>query len=120
MAEKKDKDGDSMDSDVIVSALKFWQKVYEEKEVVIQFEKKDKTLRVMRATLDFSKIPANDHPKSVNIKQILKLIQVNKIMHVYDLDKKAWRSVPFDRVNWMDTKDRRYYTKRYRTGVTPE
>ena len=50
--------------------------------------------------------------KSVNIEKILSLIQKNKIMHVYDLNKKAWRSVPFDRVEWMDTKNRRYYTKK--------
>lgn len=105
---------EKLDSNIIVSALKFWQKVYEEKEVTIKFKKKDGTERIMRATLDFTKIPEPDKPKSVNIQQILKLIQQNKIMHVYDLDKKGWRSVPFDRVEYMDTPTKRYYTKKRR------
>jgi hypothetical protein len=102
----------NLDTDVIVSAIQFWKKVYDEKEVIIRFTKKDKSNRIMKCTLDFTKIPKKDQPKSVNIQQILKLIQKNKIMHVYDLNKKAWRSVPFDRVEWMDTRDRRYYTKK--------
>jgi len=100
-----------LDSDVIVSAVTFWKKVYDEKEVIIKFIKKDKTPRIMRCTLDFTKIPKKDHPKGVNIENILRLIQKNKIMHVFDLDKSAWRSVPFDRVEWMDTEKKRYFTK---------
>jgi len=110
MADKDQKD--QVDSDIIVSAIMFWKKVYEEEEVIIKFTKQDKTNRIMRCTLNFKKIPVKDHPKSVNIQNILSLIQKNKIMHVYDLDKKAWRSVPFDRVDYMDTKDRRYFTKK--------
>jgi hypothetical protein len=102
----------TLDTDVIVSAVQFWKKVYDEKEVIIRFTKKDGSNRIMKCTLDFTKIPKRDYPKSVNIERILSLIQKNKIMHVYDLNKKAWRSVPFERVEWMDTKDRRYYTKK--------
>jgi len=104
--------GQELDTDVIVSAVQFWKKVYDEKEVIIRFTKKDGSNRIMKCTLDFTKIPKRDYPKSVNIEKILSLIQKNKIMHVYDLNKMAWRSVPFDRVEWMDTKDRRYYTKK--------
>jgi hypothetical protein len=100
-----------IDSEVIVSALQFWKKVYDEKDVTIKFIKKDGTERIMRCTLDFKKIPQKDHPKGVNIQQILKLIQASKIMHVYDLEKKAWRSVPFERVSYIETPDRRYYVK---------
>jgi hypothetical protein len=105
---------DDIDSDLIVSALQFWKRVYDEKEVIIKFVKKDKSNRVMRCTLDFKKIPVKDQPKGVNIENILKLIQKNKIMHVYDLDKKGWRSVPFERVEYMDTSSRRYYVKKKR------
>jgi len=101
-----------IDSDVIVNALQFWKKVYEEKDVIIKFTKADQSQRIMRCTLDFKQIPKKDHPKSVNIQNILKLIQTNKIMHVYDLDKKGWRSVPFNRVEYMDTATRRYYVKK--------
>jgi hypothetical protein len=107
-----DKPKEEMDSDIIVSALQFWKKVYEEKDVTIKFIKADGMSRIMRCTLDFKKIPAKDHPKSVNIENILKLIQKNKIMHVYDLENKGWRSVPFDRVEYMDTEARRYYVKK--------
>lgn len=107
-----DNQPDPIDSDVIVSAIQFWKKVYDEKEVIINFVKKDGANRVMRCTLDFTKIPKRDKPKNVDIQKILKLIQKNKIMHVYDLDKMGWRSVPFDRVYYMDTRSRRYFTKR--------
>ncbi len=106
MAEK------NLDTDIIVSAIQFWKKVYDEKQVIIRFTKMDGSNRIMKCTLDFKQIPKRDHPKSVNIEKILKLIQKNKIMHVYDLNMKGWRSVPFDRIEWMDTKDRRYYTKK--------
>lgn len=109
-----DEKNNEIDSDVIVSALQFWKKVYDEKEVMIKFTKQDNTQRLMRCTLDFTKIPEKDKPKRVNIQQILKLIQQNKIMHVYDLDKKAWRSVPFDKVEYMDTPTRRYFVKKRR------
>jgi predicted transcriptional regulator len=100
-----------LDSNVIVSALQFWKKVYDEKEVTIKFTKKDGSIRLMKCTLDFNKVPDVDRPKGVDIKKIIELIQKNKIMHVYDLEKKAWRSVPFERVEYMDTDEERYYVK---------
>jgi hypothetical protein len=103
---------EEIDSNIIVSAIQFWKKIYDEKDVVIKFRKKDNSERTMRCTLDFSKIPKRDHPKRVNIENILKLIQKNKIMHVYDLEKKGWRSVPFEKVEWMDTSTQRYYVRK--------
>lgn len=105
-------DKDKTDSDIIVSAIQFWKKVYDEKEVIIKFRKLDGTDRIMRCTLDFTKIPGEHKPKKVDIERILKLIQKNKIMRVYDLDHKGWRSVPFDRVEYLDTKTRRYLVKK--------
>lgn len=101
-----------VDFNVISSALQFWKKLYEEKDVVIKFIKKDGTERIMRATLDFNKIPEKDKPKNVNIEKMINLIQKNKIMRVYDLEKMGWRSVPFDRVEYIDTKTTRYFTKK--------
>ena len=100
-----------VNNDIIVSAVQFWQKVYTEKTVTVKFITKDNRERIMRCTLDFTKIPEKDHPKTVNIEKILKLIQKNKIMHVYDLDKKQWRSVPFDRVEYLETRRKRFYIK---------
>ena len=103
---------DEIDSDVIVSAVQFWQKVYTEKIVKIRFTKKDGSDRMMSATLDFTKIPKAEHPKSVNVPKILQLIQKNQIMHVYDLDVKGWRSVPFNRVEYLQTlKGKRFYVR---------
>lgn len=104
-------DNNEIDSNVIVSALQFWKTVYDKKEVSIKFIKKDGSPRLMRCTLDFTKVPDKDRPKGVDIKRIIELIQKNKIMHVYDLDKKAWRSVPFERVEYMDTETERFFVK---------
>lgn len=100
------------DPQVITNALQFWKKVYDEKEVIIKFIKKSGSERIMRCTLDFNKIPIPDRPKSVNIEKILKLIQKNGIIHVYDLDKKGWRSVPFNEVEYLETRRNRYYVQR--------
>jgi hypothetical protein len=89
---------------VITSAVQFWHKLNEEKEVTVKFTKKDGTIRMMRCTLDFNKIPKADRPKSVDISKILNLMQKSGIMHVYDLDKKGWRSVPFQRVDYLRTR----------------
>lgn len=109
MAESKKED---LETDIITDAVKFWMKVFEEKEVIIRFIKKDKSVRIMRCTIDFTKIPHEEKPKKVDIERILKLIKNNKIMHVYDLDVKGWRSVPFDRVEWMDTRNKRYVIRK--------
>jgi len=90
------------DGEIIRSAVEFWQKVYETKEARIKFVKKDGNIRIMKCTLDFTKIPKKQHPKNVNIPKILKLMQTSGIMHVYDLEKKDWRSVPFQKVDWLE------------------
>jgi hypothetical protein len=89
---------------IITSAIQFWHKLNEEKEVVVKFTKKDGSVRIMRCTLDFNKIPKEDRPKSVDITNILNLLQNSGIIHVYDLDKKGWRSVPFQRVEYLRTR----------------
>ena len=104
---------------VITSAIEFWHKLNEEKEVTVKFIKKDGSIRIMRCTLDFTKVPKTDRPKSVDIPQILKLLQTSGIMHVYDLDKKGWRSVPFQRVEYLRTRGNVQYKIQpmKRTGV---
>jgi len=101
-------------ADLIRNAIEFWERLNEDKEAKIKFVKKDGTIRIMKCTLDFTKIPKKDHPKKVNIPQILKLMKNSGIMHVYDLEKKGWRSVPFERVDWMETPKARYKIAPYR------
>ena len=74
-------------ADTIKTALEFWQKIYDEREGTVKFVKKDGTIRIMRFTLDFTKIPKNDHPKKIDLVKIMKTMNEKGIIHVYDLDK---------------------------------
>jgi len=96
------------DPTVIQNAIQFWHKVNTEDQVRIKFTKKDGTTRFMVCTLNFKKIPAIDHPKNVNMPKILKLMQNSGILHVYDLEKKGWRSVPFNSVEYLEAGDKMY------------
>lgn len=99
---------DRADKDVIRSAIEFWEKVYTAGEAKVKFVKKDGTIRIMHFTLDFTKIPKSKHPKTVNMPKILKLMQNSGIIHVFDLEKKEWRSVPFKEVDWLRIGDEQY------------
>ncbi|MGD2072000.1 MAG: SH3 beta-barrel fold-containing protein [Candidatus Thorarchaeota archaeon] len=103
----------AVDKNIIDTAIGFWRKIREEGEVTVKFEKKDGTTRIMRCTLDFSRIPKKDYPKSrsIDMANILKLVQENKIIRVYDLEKKAWRSVPIDKVEYLKAGDMQYKVK---------
>ena len=96
------------DPEIIQNALQLWSKLNTEDETKIKFTKKDGTIRFMIATLNFAKIPKIDHPKKVNLPKILKLMQHAGILHVYDLEKRAWRSVPFNTVEYIEAGNRRY------------
>ena len=78
-------------------------------EVTIKFEKKDKTIRFMRCTLNYDIIPEGNRIKTVNISNILKLIENSKLIHVYDLDNNGWRSIPFERTKWLKTSEKKKY-----------
>ena len=104
------------DKDIIASAVEFWQTLYKEGEATIKFEKKDGTIRIMKCTLDFTRIPKTKHPKKVNIPKILKLMQDSGVMNVFDLEKKDWRSVPFQKVDWMKTPTKRYKIRPHMGG----
>lgn len=97
-----------MADELIRNAVKFWQTLYDAGEATVKFTKKDGTIRIMKCTLDFTKIPRTEHPKTVNMAKILKLMQKSGIIHVFDLDKAQWRSVPFKEVDWLETSEKRY------------
>jgi hypothetical protein len=107
-----------IDPEVITNALQLWTKLNAEDQTRIKFTKKDGNIRFMTCTLNFQKIPQKDHPKNVNIPKILKLMQNSGILHVYDLEKRGWRSVPFNTVEYIQTSDRIYKVQPVRgTGV---
>ena len=90
-------------NETIKKAVDFLVKVRGEDEVWVKFIKKDGTTRIMNCTLDFKKIPDSQHPKDVDIIKIINLIKDHNIMHAYDLEKRDWRSVPIDRVEYLET-----------------
>lgn len=97
------------DKDIIRSAIEFWNKIYNAGEATVKFTKKtDGTIRIMKCTLDFSKVPKSHQPKTVNMSKILTLMQKSGLIHVYDLEKKDWRSVPFQNVDWLEIDKIRY------------
>ena len=93
---------DEKEKDYIDSAADFIEMVRNNLSVKLKFTKADGTVRIMKCTLNFSLIPKIDQPKELNLPKILKLIKNNKIIHVYDLEKQGWRSVPYDRTEWIE------------------
>ena len=101
-----------MANEIITSAIDFLKKIKEEKFVTVEFTKQDGTTRIMKCTLNFPSIPPKDKPSSLDLEKILKLIRDNNILHVYDLEKKGWRSCPFDKVKWIENPQKvRYLVK---------
>ncbi len=98
-----------MAEDTISDVIEFLNRIRSEDEVTIRFKKEDGTTRIMKCTLKFDKIPKQDRPKDVNLPKILKLLNISKILHVYDLEKHGWRSVPFKRAEWLETPDKRRF-----------
>jgi hypothetical protein len=90
-------------AEVLETVIDFLKIIKGEKEVYVKFTKKDGTERVMRCTLDFNLIPKNQRPKGFDVVKFLSKIQKSKILSVYDLEKKEWRSVPFDRLVVLQT-----------------
>ena len=108
-------------ADLLRSAIQLWETIYRSKVATVKFTKKLKEgqtvspVRIMKCTLDFTKIPKTDHPKTpLNMAKILKLMQNSKIIHVYDLEKGGWRSIPFENVDWAETTDENGKTKLYK------
>ena len=98
--------------DVITSAIDILDKIKTAGETTVRFTKiSDGSIRLMKCTLNFDKIPKKDHPKSVNLSNILKLIKNSKILHVYDLEKKGWRSIPINKIDWMNIDKTKYRVK---------
>ena len=106
-------------ADRITTALDFWQKIYDEREATVKFVKKDGTIRIMRFTLDFSKIPKDKHPKKVDLVQIMKTMNEKGIIHVFDLDKNGWRSIPFETVDWVEFSKDRKEPERMKVNIPP-
>ncbi len=91
-------------AETITSAIEFLKLIRVEKEVEVQFIKKDGTTRKMKCTLDFTRIPKDKRPKGIDLVKILVKIQKSKTLSVFDLEKQDWRSIPFERLEYLRTK----------------
>jgi len=91
------------EDNILRNAIEFYQKIKAEEEVTVKFRKLDGTERIMKCTLDFSKIPEGKRPKDVNMAKIFALVYQHKMVHVFDLEKKDWRTIPFERSEWLET-----------------
>ena len=58
----------------------------------------------MKCTLDFTRIPKDKRPKGIDLVKILVKIQKSKTLSVFDLEKQDWRSIPFERLEYLRTK----------------
>ena len=66
----------------------------------VKFIKKDGSVRIMRFTTNLEKIPAKFHiKKSINKRTVS---TPTSIIHVFDLDKNGWRSIPLNRLQWLE------------------
>lgn len=98
-----------MPEDYIDNAIEFWNLIYQSKIVKIKFEKKDGSTRYMTATLDFAMIPKNKQPKrQINMPKVINLARKSKVVHVFDLEKKDWRSVNLDTVDYIEVDEKTY------------
>jgi len=77
-------------------------------QIDLQFRKKDGTLRNMTCTLNFEKIPKEFHPKTDNKGDVDKRNKNPNQITVFDLVKKGWRIVTFDKLQWVSDGVKRY------------
>lgn len=97
--------------DIMKLAVSFLESA--EKEIVlVRFTKKDGTIRDMKCTVNFNIIPPNKRPKEVNFKKVLQQLVKNKILHLFDVEKQEWRSVPLDKVLLLQVKDKVLFERR--------
>jgi len=99
---------DNEERATITDALDFFNKINSSNKVTVKFVKKDNTMRIMNCTLDFEIIPRDKRPKNVNVPRILSDIKKYGLLRVYDLDKQDWRSIPFTRVEYLETPQKIY------------
>ena len=90
-------------AETLTSAIEFLKLIKSEESVNVKFIKKDGTERLMKCTLDFTKIPRDKKPQGVDLTKILLKIQKSKILSVFDLEKQDWRSIPFDKLEYLQT-----------------
>lgn len=94
----------------IRSVSEFIKMIKDSGEAVVKFEKKDGSARVMLLTLDFNRIPIEDHPKGT------KKNRDSNLVTVYDLESRGWRMVNFKTCEWLESKPKDRESRMYHIG----
>lgn len=90
----------------IQNILQLYTMILQKKGVFLaRFTKADNSIRMMKFTLDFDLIPKDKKPKTFNDKAILKKMLTSKIISVFDTEKNEWRSIPFERLEWVEKEE---------------
>lgn len=91
-------------SDTEKAVIRDWVRSLLQKDIVtVSFIKADGTVRDMRCTLDWDKIPQDKHPGQPSVDGIVKESKQRKqpdehSLRVFDTEKQEWRSFRFDRL----------------------
>lgn len=85
-----------MNVNLVVNTLKN----FKTKEAKIKFTKKNGEVRIMKCTLDFTKIPSDKKPKGIKLENIL--TQINKgNLRVFDTEIQEWRTIPVNSIEYI-------------------
>jgi hypothetical protein len=94
----------------ITNTVDLLKKIKEGDVVTVHFIKKSGEKRIMRCTLNFSRIPPEHRPKSLKLENILSSIDKN-MLRVYDVDAAGWRTIPIDNTDFIITGGKQYQVK---------
>ena len=77
--------------------------------VAIKFIKKTTNeTRIMKCTLNFKLIPDDKKPQTIDLPKILKYINTHKMIHVFDVEKEEWRTIPLLSGEWLQVGNIQY------------
>lgn len=87
----------------IISPKELIEMLKDKTDVYVEFVKKDKTLRKMKATLNFNNIPKEKYPKSSEKKEIEKdikepIVEKDPFIRAFDREKLEWRGFKFSSI----------------------
>lgn len=88
--------------DFIKNKREFFEFLRSNKSVKLKFRKKDGSVRLMNATLNFDEIPDYKKPEKIDKKKFEESVKKG-IFTVYDLDEKDWRKVNFNTTDWVES-----------------
>ena len=92
----------------IDNAIELLKVIRDSRIATVFFIKKNGEKRIMKCTLDFTLIPKDKKPKDFKLENAIKLIKKN-VLHVFDVEKQEWRSIPVSATQFIKTKDNKVF-----------